>query len=63
MMYSAARFNAWVSACGFDSANQMAEAKEETLAYFCEQFKLMLAENLDDYIRNFDRYMKPGATN
>ena len=63
MMYSVARFNAWVSACGFDSANQMAEAKEETLAYFCEQFKLMLAENLDDYIRNFDRYMKPGATN
>jgi hypothetical protein len=59
MLYGSARFNAWLSAVGFDSAEQMAAAKEESLAYFCTQYRLMLEENFDDYIRNFDRYMKP----
>ncbi len=57
MLYAASRFNAWVSACGFQSGEQMAQAREETLAYFVEQYRLMLEENLDDYIANFDRYM------
>ena len=57
MMYSVARFNAWVSACGFDSAAQMREKKKETIAYFVEQYSKMLEENFDDYANNFDRYM------
>jgi hypothetical protein len=28
MMYATARFNAWVSACGFDAGREMAEEKE-----------------------------------
>ena len=60
MMYSTTRFNAWVSACGFSSAEQMAAAREETLRYFCEQYRLMLEENLDDYISNFNKYMAAG---
>jgi hypothetical protein len=36
----------------------MAEAKEDTIEYFCEQYRLMLEENLDDYIENFARYMQ-----
>ena len=58
MMFGTARFNAWVSASGFSSGEQMAAAREETLTYFCEQYRLMLEENLDDYIRNFTRYME-----
>ena len=59
MMYSVAKFNAWVSACGWDNGKEMNSAKEETLEYFVDEFRKMLNENLDDYIENFDSYMKP----
>ena len=59
MLYGTARFNAWVSALGFSSGEQMAEAREQTLAYFTEQYRLMLEDNLDDYIKHFARHMQP----
>jgi Protein of unknown function (DUF3144) len=58
MLYGAARFNAWVTARGFDDAAGMRAAKEETLKYFVAQYTKMLEENLDDYMENFDGYMK-----
>jgi len=58
-MYATARFNAWVSACGWNSGQEMAEAKQETLEYFVREFRKMLEENLDDYIENFESYMQP----
>lgn len=58
-LYAAARFNAWVCATNCSSAEEMAAAKEETLAYFADQYLAMLTENLDDYIANFDHYMRP----
>jgi hypothetical protein len=58
LMYAAARFNAWISACGFQSGSEMQEAKQKTIDYFEKQYRAMLEENLDDYIRNFDAYMK-----
>lgn len=57
MMYSSTRFSAWVSACGFDSQAEMAASREETLNYFCQQYRLMLEENFDDYVDNFAKYM------
>ncbi len=57
MLYSAARFNAWVSACGFSSSGEMAESRQELIQYFVTQYQKMLEENLDDYIRNFSAYM------
>lgn len=59
MMYATARFNSWVSACGFETGEEMNETRQEIIDYFVEQYKLMLAENLDDYIQNFESYMKP----
>jgi len=59
MMYGTARFNAWVSACGFSSGEEMAELKEKTIEYFCQQYRSMLEKNVDDYIKNFNVYMKP----
>jgi hypothetical protein len=61
MMYATSRFNAWVSACGFESGEQMAASREQTLKYFCDQYRLMLEENLDDYIKNFGMYMNVGG--
>jgi hypothetical protein len=57
MMYGTARFNAWLSACGFSSGTEMAAMRQETIAYFCEQYRAMLERNLDEYIENFDKYM------
>lgn len=57
MMYATARFNAWISACKADSGDDLLEGKGEIIEYFVEQYRDMLAENLDDYARNFDKYM------
>ncbi|GLX85326.1 hypothetical protein tloyanaT_15780 [Thalassotalea loyana] len=58
MMYSTARFNAWLSASGWDSADELRTAKEETIEYFMNEYRKMLEENLNEYIENFDDYMK-----
>ena len=57
-MYASSRFSAWVSACGFESGEDMAAAKQETVEYFVKQFRSMLEENLDDYINHFKAYME-----
>lgn len=57
MMYSAARFNAWLSAGGFPYGELMAESRDEIIEYFVQQYRLALEENVDDYINNFDSYM------
>ena len=59
MMYAAARYNAWVSASGFRSGEDMAKARAETIDYFVQGYRLMLEQNLDQYIENFGAYMKP----
>ena len=47
-----------VSAAGlYATRTEMAKGREETLEYFCEQYRKMLEENLDDYIENFEKYM------
>ena len=58
ILYAAARFNAWTSARGFASAEHMAAAREETLKYFCEQYRLMLEENFNDYVTHFEKYIE-----
>jgi len=58
-LYAAARFNAWVSAIGAASGEDMRTAKDETIEFFVEQYRAMLSENLDDYIDKFDAYMRP----
>lgn len=58
MMYSVARFNAYVSACGWNNGKEMEKAKQETIDYFVREYEKMLTENLEDYIKNFDKYMK-----
>lgn len=57
LMYANARFSAWVSACGCRNAEELAAAKQQAVDYFVEEFRLMMEENLTDYIENFDRYM------
>ncbi len=58
-LYSAARFNAYVSASGFKSSKEFIEQKEAIMAYFMDEYKRMLEDNLDDYISNFSKYLAP----
>ena len=58
-LYSAARFNAYVSASSFNSSKELIEAKEATMEFFMKEYKNMLEENMDDYILNFSKYLKP----
>ena len=58
MLYAAARFNAWNSACSAGSQSQMQDEREQIIGYYVTQFRAMLAENLDDYIQNYASYMQ-----
>lgn len=58
MMYGTARFNAWMEAYTCNSGVEMSVKKNETIDYFVEEYRKMLVENLDEYIENFDTYMK-----
>lgn len=57
LMYATARYNCFISACEAASAECLAAGKEKIIDYFVEQFRKMLAENLDDWIVNFDEYL------
>jgi hypothetical protein len=57
-LYGASRFNAWVSASSYPSAEDMANMKSRIIEYFVNEYRGMLEENLTDYINNFDKYMK-----
>lgn len=56
-LYATARFNAFIVARTTGSAENMKLEKERALEYFTEQFRKMMATNLDDFAENFDRFM------
>ncbi|HZX73259.1 MAG TPA: DUF3144 domain-containing protein [Cyclobacteriaceae bacterium] len=56
MMYSVARFNAYVFAHKCNSVEEMKRARQETIDFFVAEYEMMLKENLDDYIKNFNKY-------
>lgn len=53
-MYGVARFNAWLAACDFESANDMRDAKAEVIEYFAQEYKKMLSEHIDNHIEQFN---------
>ena len=56
-MFAAARFSSWENACDAQTREQMVTHRDEAIAYFAEQYRLMLEHHMDDYIENFDTYM------
>jgi len=58
-LFAAARFNAFVLAKMMGTGPNLALERDQALAYFTDQFNKMMAANLDDFITNFDQYMKP----
>ena len=57
-MFAAARFSAWANAHDAQTREQMAIYRNEAIAYFAEQYRLMLEQHFDDYKRNSDNNMK-----
>lgn len=58
MMYAAARFNVWLSASELGSKAELKKEKQRTIKYFMTQYRKMLEDNMEDYIENFDSYVK-----
>ncbi|WP_374510327.1 DUF3144 domain-containing protein [Niveibacterium sp.] len=57
MLYGCARFQAFNAACWTQSAEEMEAKRRETVTYFVEQYRTMLEDNFDDYIKNFEKYV------
>ena len=57
LMFASARFNSWTTAVGYPKSEDLAKEKEEIVKFFTEQYSLMLSENIDSYIKNFDEYL------
>jgi len=53
-LFGAARFNAWVAASEFDSAEAMNNAKEEISEYFVKEYKQMLEQHIQSHIEAYD---------
>jgi hypothetical protein len=60
-LYGAARFNAWVTACKYDSAAAMQADKAEAVDYFVAQYRAMFEDHFDDYVAHFAKYMQRSA--
>lgn len=58
ILYSAARFNAFLVASNAESAADFASKKEEACEFFMGEYQKMLDEHFADYANNFDKYLK-----
>jgi len=56
-LFGAARFNAYISATGCKSKEEMSSNKDEAIKYFVNEYRKMIEENYDDYIANYEKYM------
>lgn len=61
-MYASARFNAFIVARATGSTENMKAEKERALEYFTEQFRMMMADNLDDFAANIEKYIPADPT-
>jgi len=57
MLYAAARFNAFIVATTAGGKQEISDEKEQATTYFTEQYRKMFTENLEDYEKNYDRYV------
>lgn len=56
-MFASARFNAFLVARSTGNAEAMKAEREKALEYFTDQYRRMMAENLDDFIANIEQYL------
>ncbi len=57
-LYAVSRFNTWVCACECKNSTELEERRNEIIEYFSQEYNKMIKDNIDDYVKNFDKYMK-----
>ncbi|UNU72957.1 DUF3144 domain-containing protein [Moraxella nasovis] len=60
LTYAAARFAVSAASIGFVKSSDFAKEKEDIVKFYTKQYEQMLRDNLDDYIKNFDKYTALG---
>ena len=53
LSFAATRFNVWAFALRCENGPELETNRSETIEYFVKQYRAMLEENIDDYIKNF----------
>ena len=56
LLYAAARFSSFLIAAQAEDRDALQQGRDDALDYFTSQFRQLLAENIDDYLENFDEY-------
>ncbi|MDO4450724.1 MAG: DUF3144 domain-containing protein [Moraxella sp.] len=56
LTYAAARFAVSAASIGFMKGSDFAQEKDEIIAFYTKQYQQMLADNIDDYANNFEKY-------
>lgn len=58
LLYAAARYNAFIVSSHAPTVEDYDASREKAYEFFLEQYKKMLAENLDDYRKVYDEDFK-----
>lgn len=58
LLYAAARYSASVASIGFVKGDDLLKEKQDIIEFYAKQYRQMLADNLEDYANNFDKYVK-----
>lgn len=56
LTYAAARFAVSAASIGFVKGSDFAKEKDDIIAFYTKQYQQMLADNIDDYANNFEKY-------
>lgn len=56
LTYAAARFAVSSASIGFFKGDEFGQEKADIIAFYTKQYQRMLADNIDDYVANFDKY-------
>lgn len=57
-LFASARFNAFILARSTGTAENMKAERERALDYFTAQFREMMVANIDNFIENYDQFMR-----
>jgi hypothetical protein len=61
MTFGSARFNTWLLANQYGSKEELTRRRDEAIRLLADHYAEQLATNFDDYIENFDKYVRPGV--
>ena len=54
-LYAAARYNAFIAAATAQNIDELKKNKEEAIRYFSTQYKEAFVENIEDWIKNYEK--------